>query len=172
MPEPLTPLHAPHASLSRHTGYLISRLGVLAQKRFAQRLATIGLTTRMWGLLNVLETEEPITQQRLGQLIGMDPSSMVATVDELERQGLVQRRPHPRDRRAHALYITADGRTTLLRGRKLAKEAQDELLAPLDDADRRQLHELLLRVVPAIDAVDRAAADGARSRSPERPETF
>jgi len=143
--------HSVHASLARHTGFLISRLGVLAHKRFAERLATLGLTTRMWGLLNVLETEQPITQQALGKAIGTDPSSMVATIDELESRGLVQRRPHPRDRRAHALYMTDDGHRILRRGRRLSKEAQEELLEPLSDDERRQLHELLLRLATSAE---------------------
>lgn len=151
MPEPFPSPHPLHASLVRHTGYLVSRVGMLAQKRFAERMATLGLTTRMWGVLNVLEAEEPITQHALGKSIGTDPSSMVATIDELERQGLVQRRPHPSDRRAHALHMTAKGRRTLRTGRELAKEAQNELLAPLSAADRAQLHELLLALVTSAE---------------------
>jgi DNA-binding MarR family transcriptional regulator len=79
----------------------------------------------------------------------MDPRTMVATIDELESRGLVQRRPHPSDRRAHALYITQPGRDTLARGRRLAGKAQDQLLAPLSAEERAVLHDLLLRVAQA-----------------------
>lgn len=138
-----------HAALIRNTGYLVSRLGMFASKRFAERIETVGLTPRMWGALNVLDAEESVTQHQLGKSIGMDPSSMVAAIDELERQGLVQRRRHPTDRRAHALHITDQGRQTLKRGRALAREAQEELLAPLNADERRELHELLLRLAQA-----------------------
>ncbi len=151
MSEPFSLPHSLHASLARHTGYLVSRLGVFAQRRFAQRLTTLGLTTRMWGVLNVLETEQPITQQALGRTVGTDPSSMVSTIDELEAKGLVERRPHPSDRRAHALYMTDAGRQTLRAGRKLAREAQEELLSPLSDLERSQLHELLLRLASSAE---------------------
>src|SRR5437764_6212681 len=141
-----------HAALIRHTGYLISRIGFFAQRQFSSRLESLGLTPRMWGALNVLDAEGMVSQHELGKSIGMDPSTMVATIDELESRGLVQRRRHPSDRRAHALHLTEEGRTTLKRGRQLAKQAQNELLAPLDAAERQTLHDLLLRVARAASA--------------------
>jgi DNA-binding MarR family transcriptional regulator len=143
VPEPLVGLHA---ALMRHTGFLISRIGLVARKRFAERLDALGLNVRMWGVMNVLDIEGPLTQHALGKGVGIDPSSMVGTIDELENMGLVERRRHPSDRRAHALHLTAKGRRTLKRGREMAGAAQDELLSALDDDERVQLHELLLRV--------------------------
>jgi DNA-binding MarR family transcriptional regulator len=138
-----------HPALVRNLGYLISRCGMYATRHFAERMETIGLTPRMWGALNVLDAEGAVSQQQLGAAIGMDPSSMVGTIDELESRGLVQRRPHPSDRRAHALHLTDAGRDTLVRGRGVAHAAQEELLAPLDAEDRARLHDLLLRVAEA-----------------------
>jgi DNA-binding MarR family transcriptional regulator len=138
-----------HRSLTPHTGFLISRMGLVAQKRFAERLESLKLTPRMWGALNVLAAEGAITQHALGKCVGIDPSSMVSTLDELEAQGLVERRRHPSDRRAHALHLTAEGRQSLGRGRELAERAQEELLAPLDPDERDQLHGLLLRLAEA-----------------------
>jgi DNA-binding MarR family transcriptional regulator len=135
-----------HAALSRHTGFLINRIAAVARKRFTARLDSLGLNLRMWGVLNVLDVEGAITQHRLGQCVGIDPSSMVSTIDELEGRGLVERRRHPTDRRAHALYLTEKGRKTLQAGRALARDAQNDLLGPLSAAERKQLHELLFRV--------------------------
>ncbi|MFZ1992679.1 MAG: MarR family transcriptional regulator, partial [Solirubrobacteraceae bacterium] len=97
-----------HPALVRNTGYLISRLGFYASRQFGQQLATVGLTPRMWGAMNMLDYEGDVSQQQLGRAIGMDPSSMVSTIDELEAKGWVQRRRHPTDRRAYALHITAE----------------------------------------------------------------
>lgn len=154
-------MHGPqgiHGALARHTGFLISRLGMVAQKRFAERIESLGLTPRMWGALNVLDAEGTITQHALCKCVGMDPSSMVSTIDELEARGLVERRPHPSDRRAHALHVTELGRVTLAQGRKLARQAQDELLAPLDAEEREQLHDLLLRLALASTQADKPAS--------------
>jgi len=88
---------------------------------------------------------------------------MVSTVDDLEAGGLVERRRHPSDRRAHAIHITDDGRETLTRGRHLARAAQEDLLAPLDAPERKQLHELLLRLVIATKPTG-ASADQAQKK--------
>lgn len=149
-----------HAALVRHTGYLISRVGFYAQRQFSARLTELGLTPRMWGALNVLDAEGAMTQQELGKSIGMDPSTMVSTIDELESQGLVERRRHPTDRRAHALHVTELGHDTLGRGRRLAAAAQDQLLAPLSPEDRDVLHGLLLRVAEAAGALTESSAPG------------
>ena len=151
-----------HAALMRHTGFLISRLGMVAQKHFAERIESLGLNPRMWGALNVLEVEGAITQHALCRGVGIDPSSMVATIDELEARGLVERRRHPSDRRAHALHVTAKGKQTLAKGRELARQAQDDLLAPLNDDEREQLHGLLLRLAVAT-------ADVRKDEQAQRP---
>jgi DNA-binding MarR family transcriptional regulator len=123
----------------------------------------------MWGVLNVLEVEGEITQHALGKCVGSDPSSMVSTIDELEARGLVERRRHPSDRRAHALHVTELGRTTLAQGRKLAAQAQEDLLAPLNDDERKQLHDLLLRLALASKGdVEKPPAVGAQGATEEK----
>jgi DNA-binding MarR family transcriptional regulator len=158
-----------HEALVRNTGFLISRLGWFAQKRFSERIAGVGLTPRGWGALNVLGKEGAITQHALCKCMGMDPSSMVATIDELEARGLVERRRNPDDRRAHALHVTGEGRATLSEGRKLARRAQDELLAPLDRQEREQLHALLLKLVEHSSDARRAAAAVAEDERATAP---
>jgi DNA-binding MarR family transcriptional regulator len=137
-------------------------MGHVAAKRFSERIAQLGLTTRMWGALNVLDAEGETTQQFLGKCTGIDPSSMVATIDDLESLGLVERRPHPSDRRAHALHLTEQGREVLASGRRLARGAQEDLLAPLNAEERKVLHELLLRLALAS-APDQPAPERERS---------
>ena len=146
----------------KQTGFLMARMGHVAAKQFSARLETLGLTIRMWGALNVLDFEGPLNQQALGKLTGIDPSSMVATVDDLEAAGLVERRRHPSDRRAHAVHITDEGRETLTRGRQLSRAAQDDLLAPLSSEERKQLHELLLRLVIATKPTEIGAEEAQK----------
>ena len=77
--------------------------------------------------------------------MGIDPSTMVTLIDELESAGLAKRRPHPKDRRAREVSITPKGRRLLERARKLAFEAEDEVLRGLTAAERRELLKLLRR---------------------------
>lgn len=72
---------------------------------------------------------------------------MVAIVDELESRGLVERRPHPSDRRIRAVYLTPKGRKLLARGRKIAAEHEEELTRGMSGAERKQLVALLQKVV-------------------------
>src|SRR5690349_16670083 len=145
-------------ALTRYTGFLISRMGTVAQKRFSSRLEALDLTPRMWGTLNILEADAPITQHGPRKRTGMDPSSMVTTIDDLEKRDPVERPTHPSDRRAYALHVTDAGRETLSQGRKVVQEVQDELLAALDDAEREQLRSLLLRLVIAAGKASPAGA--------------
>jgi DNA-binding MarR family transcriptional regulator len=154
-----------HKALIKHTGFLLARMGHVAAKQFSMRLEQLGLTTRMWGALNVLDAEGAITQQKLGSLTGIDPSSMVSTIDDLEAGGLVERRQHPSDRRAHALHITELGSTTLRQGRELARRAQEDLFAPLTAEERKQLHDLLFRLAMANQPT---AVEGSEPQATER----
>lgn len=72
---------------------------------------------------------------------------MVALVDELEERGMVERRPDPDDRRVRALYLTKKGRQTLTRGRKIAKQHEEEMTRGLGAADRKRLLDLLQKMV-------------------------
>lgn len=164
---------AVHQALAGNTGFLISRMGMIAQRRFADRMAAVGLTPRMWGALHVLDSEGAITQHALCKSVGMDPSSMVATIDDLEAAGLVDRRRHPQDRRAYALHVTSKGQRTLAKGREVARAAQDDLLAPLTPKQREQLHELLLQLAVASSDSGQAgiaASSSARAGAGSAPE--
>jgi MarR family transcriptional regulator for hemolysin len=79
--------------------------------------------------------------------MGIDPSTMVSLIDDLETSGLAKRRPHPTDRRAREVAITPKGRRALERGRRLAMQVEDEVLGGLTAAERRQLLTLLRRAL-------------------------
>jgi DNA-binding MarR family transcriptional regulator len=101
--------------------------------------------------MNLIESHPGTTQRDLVHRSLIDPSSMVAVIDELERMGLAERRPHPDDRRKHAVHLTAKGKRTLGRARKVAVEVADELFAPLSEDEVRALRGLL-RKLAGLDA--------------------
>jgi DNA-binding MarR family transcriptional regulator len=132
--------------LSIYPGYLLARLGQASAARFHAALAPEGLHPRHFGVMNILAAQPGITQQRLAEHTAIDASSMVAVIDELEAKGLAERRPHPADRRARAVFLTPIATATLERLRKRAGELQRELLAGLSTQERKTLHELLLKL--------------------------
>ena len=79
--------------------------------------------------------------------MGIDPSTMVALIDGLEDEGLAERRPHPNDRRARAVSLTAKGRRVAKRARALAYEVEDEVLRGLTAPQRRELVDLMRRAL-------------------------
>jgi DNA-binding MarR family transcriptional regulator len=127
--------------------FLLSQVGIHASQRFAQRIAALDLHPPLFRVLNMVDAAEGQSQQAIGEAIGAPASRMVALVDELERRGLVERRPHPSDRRIRTLYLTADGRRLLARGRKVAMEHEEDLMRGMSKADRERLVTLLQKLV-------------------------
>jgi DNA-binding MarR family transcriptional regulator len=127
--------------------FLLSQVGIHASKRFAERIATVGLNPPLFRVLNLVDAAEGKSQQAIGAAIEVPASRMVSLVDELEQRGLVERRPDPADRRVRALYLTSKGRQTLARGRKIAREHEEELTRGLAAADRKRLVDLLQKMV-------------------------
>ena len=128
-------------------GQLFFRLWRVSHTRTAEALESLGLTTALFALLNVLGTNEGAIQQELGAAMGIDPSTMVSLIDQLEAAGLAKRRPRPTDRRAREVSITAKGRRVLEQARQLAVQVEDEVLRGLSGAERRQVLELLRRAL-------------------------
>ena len=139
------PLAGDHAPSS--VAFLLSQVGIHASQRFARRIAEIDLQPPQFRVMNMVDAVEGRSQQAIAETIGAPPSRMVAIVDELEARRLIERRPHPGDRRVHALYLTAAGRRLLARGRRIALEHEEELMKGLSAADRRRLVALLQKVV-------------------------
>ena len=134
---------SPDPDETEFAGQLFFRLWRASHTRIAAKLESIGLTPASFGVLNLLGRRGAAIQQEIGKAMGIDPSTMVALLDGLEEAGLVTRRPHPGDRRAREVKITAKGRRTLERGRKLNDEVEDEVLRGLGKTQRRQLLGLL-----------------------------
>ncbi len=133
--------------VSEFAGQLFFRLWRASHTQTASALESIGITTALFSVLNYLVARGAAIQQEIGIAIGIDPSTMVTLIDELERTGLAKRRPHPRDRRAREVVVTAKGRRTAERGRTLARDVEDAVLQGLASEERRRLIKLLRKAL-------------------------
>jgi DNA-binding MarR family transcriptional regulator len=129
--------------------YLLVQLGFHAARTFGERLAPLGLEPRQFGMLTQLAANEGRSQQAIGELMGLNPTRMVFLVDDLEKDGLIERRRNPADRRSYALYLTELGRAKLREARQASTGHQHEITASLTDDQRRQLAALLRAIADA-----------------------
>jgi DNA-binding MarR family transcriptional regulator len=139
----------PEMEVAEFAGQLFFRLWRASHTQTAAALQTIGLTPPLFALLNYLQANEGAIQLQVGAAMGIDPSTMVSLVDQLERAGLAKRRPHARDRRAREVLLTQKGRRALERGRELAAKVEDDVLQGLSPAERSQLVLLLRKAFAA-----------------------
>ncbi|HSI80346.1 MAG TPA: MarR family winged helix-turn-helix transcriptional regulator [Solirubrobacterales bacterium] len=139
----MAPSSEADTEIPEFAGQLFFRLWRASHTQTAAALESIGLTPALFAVLDFLRAHDGAIQQEIGAAMGIDPSTMVALIDELERAGLAKRRPHPTDRRAREVVITPKGRRSVERGRTLACEVEDDVLQGLDSAERRQLLKLL-----------------------------
>lgn len=96
--------------------------------------------------MNLL-ADGPVSQQELGEQLGIDRTTVVELIDDLEKQGVVERRRNPADRRSYALHLTAKGRTVQKRAARAFDAAVDEFFGPLSATERKTLADMLTRVI-------------------------
>ncbi len=103
------------------------------------------------------------TQKELAEMIGLDKTTMVVTIDELERAGFADRVPSTTDRRARIIRVTTAGRHVVAKGEKVVAEIQKDVLASLPPGEGEALLETLEKLVNG-----RLATPARCSRAPRR----
>jgi MarR family transcriptional regulator, transcriptional regulator for hemolysin len=152
-----------HEIPSRTLGFVLNDVARLMRKRFEQRAraAALGLTRAQAAVLAHLARQEGINQAALAQLLELEPITLARLLDRLQAAGLVERRPDPKDRRAHLLYLTEAAYPLLDRIFALAAEVREDALAGVAEADRGRLLDLLIEMKANLiaAAVEAASAD-------------
>ena len=121
-----------------------------------------GMTRAQWGALVRLQREEGMTQAELAESLEIQPISLARLVDRLCDQKLVERRPHPSDRRANRLYLTPKGHAMLERLVPLGRRISGDVLASFDEAEAAQLLEQLSRIKGNIRKASAGNGTGGR----------
>jgi DNA-binding MarR family transcriptional regulator len=134
----------------RNFGFLVKDVYKLYAKHFERYASEIDLTLAQCKVLGHLARNEGISQARLAELTDTDPMTLVRTLDRMQQDEWIERRPDPEDRRAHRLYLREAARPVMNRMWKLADQARQEALQPLTPAEREQLVTLLERVQGAL----------------------
>ena len=128
------------------TAFLLKRLGFTAKEQAMRAYESTGLNPYHYAILIALDEDAHETQRSIADALGYDRGQLVGLLDELEERGLVERRRDPADRRRQVVEMTVEGARALKQLRGVARGLEEELLEPLDPAERERLHTLLLRL--------------------------
>ncbi|WP_020659261.1 MarR family winged helix-turn-helix transcriptional regulator [Amycolatopsis benzoatilytica] len=121
--------------LAGRLGYLLARVGGRVVRDLNKTLASFGLRSRHYTALLLAADGAGLAQRDLAGVLGLDPSAVVAIVDDLVRDGLVRREPHPGDRRTRLVAATDAGRARLAEVQESVNAIDEALVADLNAAE-------------------------------------
>ena len=124
-------------------GFLLSKAHQRGYALFKERLSPYRLTPQQFVLLAFLWKQDSLTQAELSEISGIDRTTMGGLIDRLAKDGLVQRLPHPDDRRAHRVCLTDRGTAVEEELSNLARQVRQRFLARLTMDEQSLLRDLL-----------------------------
>lgn len=122
------------------------KIWLQARGRLDRALAPLGLRSRDFWLLETAGIGN-VAQHQLAELMGLDPSSLVAILDALERRGWLRRQRNPHDRRMQWVQRTEAGDKLFARAQPRARRAEAQQLAALSPSEQRQLAAAMRKLV-------------------------
>lgn len=132
--------------LMGNLGWMLDQANHALGSEVAGALAPLGLGQRGFCVLSAAIDAE-FTQTELAGMIGLDKTTMVVTVDELESKGLAERVPSPTDRRARVIKVTDAGRAKVAEGQEIVLRVQNEVLEALPLSERDTFVGALMKLV-------------------------
>ena len=135
------------APITNDVGFLLAKLHAAGSVLNNQALAEFDLKERSYSVLILANSGLEPTQRELADFLSLDPSQIVALVDELEKRGLVVRAPGKQDRRAKTVTATPAGAKLHARASEAARRAEAEALDGLETAEVAALKALLRKAL-------------------------
>jgi DNA-binding MarR family transcriptional regulator len=131
-----------------------------------RRLAEKGASLWNWVLLREAANADGSSQRALAGLMRIEPSTLVRHLDRLERDGYVERRADPADRRRLRVFVTPAGRVRLKELHRVAQVMDEELRAVLTPEEVDVLGDALMRIHHHFTSVPHAGSAGAGEELP------
>src|SRR5258706_1310339 len=144
----------------RRLPLLLRRSWYGLNQAFRRRIAHLGITPDQFTVMRTLLENAGLTQRELTHWMSSDPNTVASLLERMEKAGLVERRAHEKDRRAHCLRLKASGRRKYEEAREIAIRLQTEILSTLPPEMRDQF----LRNLDAVAEACRIAAEHAPKR--------
>ena len=156
---PTLPVDAPER---RRLPPLLRRALYGLNQSFRMRIAHLEITPDQFTVMRTLLEGDPqvITQRELTYAMTSDPNTVASLLQRMEEAGLVERKPHEKDKRAHRIQLREGGKRKYEAARQIAVELQSDILSGLPEERREEFLEDL--------AVVADACKGAAELSPKR----
>ncbi|MDK4716775.1 MarR family transcriptional regulator [Rhizobium sp. CNPSo 4039] len=127
--------------------YLASQMAKGFARSLQQRAAKLGFSPGQFPILLELWSEDGLTQKQLLQRVDIEQATMANTLSRMERDGLVERRPHPSDKRAQLVFLTNKAAAMQAEAIEAAMAADTDLLKDFRQFERELLLEYIRRVL-------------------------
>ena len=132
-------------------GHLIRRLQQIAVSVFAQECAGHDVTPVQYAALVAVRDNPGLDATRIAALVAFDRSTIGNVLERLEGKGLIERRANPDDRRVKILKISRRGARLLESCEPAVVRAQERMLDPLDEIERRAFITYMRRIIARQD---------------------
>jgi len=155
----------------RHFGFIVKDVYRLWVKLFEQRVPQLGMTFTQCKVLVFLSRNEGTTQAKLAEASDTEPMTLVRVLDRMERDGWIERRPDPADRRAYRLHLRRASNPVLNEILSIGEKARNEALAGLSGEQREQMMSMLEHVranLVALVAAGDEPTDSSRVEDSQR----
>ena len=130
--------------------FLINRPAQRIREITGKTLAPLKITPKQYGVLATIDSEGPLSQRDIGEMLKIDRTTMVTLIDGLEGMSLLVRDDHPKDRRYYLLHLTPAGKKLYKEAHILILKAEEEFLRPLSKNERQTLRESLSKLFSHI----------------------
>ncbi|MFJ6326662.1 MULTISPECIES: MarR family transcriptional regulator [unclassified Rhizobium] len=127
--------------------YLASQLAKVFGRSLLQRASKLGFSPGQFPILLELWSEDGLTQKQLLERVDIEQATMANTLSRMERDGLVERRPHPSDKRAQLIFLTAKASDMRAEAIEAAMATDSELLKDFRNFERELLLEYIRRIL-------------------------
>lgn len=135
---------------NQSAGYLANHMARLFEIRLARAIRPLGLMPAQFMCLLELWREDGRTQRELLELLDVEQATLANTLQRMERDGLISRKPDHRDGRAKRIHLTAKARALKQTATEAAQAVNDAALAGLSDGERAELLAAMRRVIAAL----------------------
>lgn len=139
-------------------GFLVRRLNQIHYAIFSEECKEHAITPVQFGVLTALSLKPALDQTEVGTELGLDRTTTADVLKRLEERNLIERRPHPADKRSRQSLITEEGFRVMKLLHTQMQTAQQRLLSPLSPQDQQIFLELLTKLVMSNNEYSRAPA--------------